>query len=674
MARPDMVGFFWDDTPPPKVIKEVVKRTPPEPVWLRPDYLPGLDEALAFNVPVMSRNDLSRAFATGQHLLLDVESYPNYFLAGFMSFKTGAVVQMECNDEQSLTEHDAALLRWLLESFTTVGFNSNSYDMPIQDLAIAGMTAAKLFEATQSIIVDGMRGGDLCRAHKAKRSQANHIDLIEVAPLSASLKIYGGRLHVPKMQDLPFAVGATLSDAQKSITRWYNVNDLTNTAFLYKELLPQIELRQKLGLQYGADLRSKSDAQIAETVIAEQVGKLNGSKPKRPDIAPGTCYRYQPPSFLNYKSELMQWTLNRVCEALFVVSEDGTIGMPEQLKSLAINIGGGVYRMGIGGLHSSEQKAIHKANSNTLLIDRDVASYYPAIILNTGMFPEQMGRNFLTVYRQIVEQRLAAKSRGDKVVADSLKITINGTFGKLGSPYSTLNAPNLLIQVTVTGQLALLMLIERLELAGIQVVSANTDGIVIKCPVELQTTMDSIVKQWEADTGFDTEATNYSALYCRDVNNYIAVKLDGTVKTKGIFSNPWADPKQSIFKLHKNPQNQICVEAVIEHLVRGIPVATTVHACDDVRKFVCVRTVKGGAVKDGVYLGKAIRWYYAEGEAGEIVYASSGNKVPRSDGAKPLMTLPETCPADVDRNWYIREAESMLEDLGLIGSSETVAS
>jgi DNA polymerase elongation subunit (family B) len=181
----------------------------------------------------------------------------------------------------------------------------------------------------------------------------------------------------------------------------------------------------------------------------------------------------------------MQWTLATVCSALFVVGEDGTIGMPEQLKELGIAIGDSVYRMGIGGLHSSEQKAIHYATDDTILVDRDVASYYPAIILNTGMYPEQMGPNFLTVYRDIVRQRLDAKKRGDKVAADSLKITINGTFGKLGSPWSTLYAPNLLIQVTVTGQLALLMLIERLELRGIPVVSANTDGLVIKCPKRL---------------------------------------------------------------------------------------------------------------------------------------------------------------------------------------------
>ena len=65
---------------------------------------------------------------------------------------------------------------------------------------------------------------------------------------------------------------------------------------------------------------------------------------------------------------------------------------------------------------------------------------------------------------------------------NALKVTVNGSFGKFGSPYSVLYSPDLLVQVTVTGQLSLLMLIQWMESQGISVVSANTDGVVVKCP------------------------------------------------------------------------------------------------------------------------------------------------------------------------------------------------
>ncbi|MDE5458240.1 hypothetical protein GWE18_36630 [Bradyrhizobium sp. CSA112] len=69
-------------------------------------------------------------------------------------------------------------------------------------------------------------------------------------------------------------------------------------------------------------------------------------------------------------------------------------------------------------------------------------------------------------------------------------------------------------------------------------------------------------------------------------------------------------------------------------------------------------------MKDGKYLGKVIRWYYSTDASGSINYKLNGNKVARSDGAKPLMELPDALPNDVDYDWYIREAESILIDIG----------
>lgn len=670
MARADMCGFFWDDTPPPKPPKaEKPKRTPPERTWERPDYLPGLQDALAFRVPQFEDWELAIAAAKGERMVFDIECYANYFLIAFTSLSSGKVIYFERTANHDFNRDK---LWWMIHAFCLVSFNGINYDLPILALALAGKSNAQLKHATNEIIVNGTRPSDVLRTFKVKKLNLNHIDLIEVAPLRASLKIYGGRLHAPRMQDLPFHPETTLSPEQIAIVRWYCVNDLTNTAILHESLKEQIELRDSMGKEYKMDLRSKSDAQIAEAVIAEEVERLNGARAQRPVIEPGTRYKYKIPHFIRYQTPLMNWALDVVRNANFIVSEDGNVGMPAELKELKLQIANGVYRMGIGGLHSSEQCAAHYADANTLLIDRDVTSYYPYIILNQGLYPQHLGPNFLRVYRALVERRIAAKHAGNKVIADSLKITINGSFGKLGSRYSVLYAPDLLIQVTVTGQLSLLMLIERLELAGITVVSANTDGIVIKCPTARQGECDAIVKQWEQETGFETEDTQYLAVFSRDVNNYIAVKKKFDKATKQWLYQPdgcktkgaYASPEKSSDRLHKNPTNEVCVDAVLALLTKGTPIMTTVRSCTDIRKFVSVRTVSGGAVKDGVFLGKSIRWYYAAGEEGEIVYAKNGNKVPRSEGARPLMDIPATFPQDVDYERYEQEAERMLYDIG----------
>jgi hypothetical protein len=302
-----------------------------------------------------------------------------------------------------------------------------------------------------------------------------------------------------------------------------------------------------------------------------------------------------------------------------------------------------------------------ESSQRYFIVEFDVSSFYPAIILNNNLYPQHLGEAFIKVYRQIVNKRLRAKLDNDKVVSDGLKITINGTFGKLGNVYSRMYSPDLLMQVTLTGQLALLMLIESIELANIPVISANTDGVLIKCPVERYEDLKTIVFLWEDKTGFNTEEGRYKAIYSRDVNNYLWLKHDGSIKTKGVYSDKGSALNSP---LSKNPECQIISDAVQALLAHNVPLRETIYNCTDIRKFVAVRTVKGGAEKNGVYLGKAIRWYYAEGETGTINYVVSGNNVPKSEGAKPLMTLPPMLPVDLDFGYYLREAQEALFDIG----------
>lgn len=652
--------------------KSAEKRVPPEPVWLNDDYLPNLLEARNYKYNIFTDEELINAsmqyMLTGQRYELeyDIECYYNYFLIAFYCRKTGKVIYFEKTDE---TELEAGKLRWVLENFKVVGFNSNNYDIFIASMAINGCSTLTMKLATNQIIAEGARGYNILRSYKTKKINCDHIDLIEVAPLFASLKIYGGRMHSKRMQDLPFHESKKLNADQITITRWYCINDLTTTSELKETLKKELALREQMSLEYGIDLRSKSDAQIAEAVITHELEAATGSKYYPPTILPGTVYYYHKPSYMSFKTPLMNSVLDLVLSSQFVVSEYGNIGLPPALADLKINIANSTYKLGIGGLHSTEKSVAHHSGKRYILVDRDVTSYYPFIILNQGLYPQHIGPRFLDIYRQIVMRRLAAKESGDKSTANSLKIVINGSFGKFGSMYSALYAPDLLIQTTISGQLSLLMLIEELELNDIEVVSANTDGLVIKCDREKEALMDQIVVNWEKVTQFQTEATPYESLGSQNVNNYIGVKAKGSykegeerVKVKGVFAKPG---------LSKNPTNEICIDAIEALLCDGIPIEKTIRECKDIRLFVNVRTVKGGAVKvwgqsgsEIEYLGKAIRWYYSTKVTGEIVYATSGNKVPKSDGARPCLLLPDTFPDDVDYDWYIAEAEKMLRLAG----------
>ena len=347
--------------------------------------------------------------------------------------------------------------------------------------------------------------------------------------------------------------------------------------------------------------------------------------------------------------------------------------MPTKIKKAKINIGNSTYNMGIGGLHSTEKSQCFASDETTVLIDRDVASYYPQIILNQKLFPDHIGKEFLQVYKSIVDRRLEAKRMPGKIakgIADSLKITINGAFGKLGSEYSCLYAPRLLLQVTLTGQLSLLLLIEMIESGGISVISANTDGIVMKCPVDLQGELQKIILKWENTTQFTTDETRYRAIYSRDVNNYIAIGEDGTFKAKGSYVCDLSMKNKDRESLMKNPEFTICNEAVMLFLRDGVSIENTIRNCKNISKFVAVRRVTGGAIKNGKYLGKVVRWYMQQGEFGIIEYLKNGNKVPNSEGGFPVMNY-DGLPSDINYQWYHERCLGILKDLGYGRKIET---
>jgi hypothetical protein len=583
---------------------------------------------------------------------MDVECLWNYFLIKFRDLATGVTTAFEQFDGHLL---DIAGVADMLRRYRIVTFNGQKYDMPMVAFALTGATCDSLKQASDLIIRLNLQPWQFEDQVGVKiPTWIDHVDIFEVCPApKASLKIYGGRIHSQKMQDLPFDPDARLDVFGRIVTREYCGNDLKVTEDLYRELRPQLELRDRLSRMYGIDLRSKSDAQIAEAVIKVKLGY----KPARPVVQPGTTFHYRAPDFIAFHTPQMRAVLDMLARSPFTIAASGAPEMTKELANTRIVMGPSTYQMGMGGLHSNESGAAHVTNGAHVLSDHDVASYYPAIILRLGMSPPQIGEAFQAIYRGIVDQRLAAKRAGDKATADGLKITVNGTFGKLGSKWSFLYAPDLLIQTTITGQLALLMLIEALDLCGIPVVSANTDGVVVKCPRGLEWLRDECIRGWEAATGFETEATHYAALYSRDVNNYIAIKPDGTAKTKGAYAAA---------SLQKNPTSLVCVDAVTAFLTRGVAVEETIRECRDVRRFVTIRQVKGGGEYRGEYLGRAVRWYYARGAEGHISYVSNGNKVARSDGARPIMELPDTLPDDVDRDWYIAEARGMLADVGYL--------
>lgn len=594
-------------------------------------------------------------------VVFDIECYRNYFCVAFRNIDNDKSVVLELYKGHPL---DTQRILKIIRNHTLISFNGINYDVPMLSLSLKqGVTNDDLKRVSDAIIVHGKKPWDIERDYQTpKLTWLDHIDLIEVAPGQASLKIYGGRLHSKRMQDLPIEPNDLISPEDRLILSSYCLNDLQTTIDLYNDLKGELALRYAMTDDYGVDVRSKSDAQIAEAILVKEIEQLRGEKIYRPEYENSYKFSYDPPSFIKFKTPNMVEFFNKVKNAKYGFSEKDKVTIPTELKGSKIKLGNSVYTFGNGGLHSNEKSKSHVSDHKFKLWDWDVASYYPSIVLECKLSPEQLGDHFFSVYSGFKAKRLIAKANKNKVMDSGLKIFLNSSFGKLGSKWSRLYAPKLMIQVTVTGQLALLMLIEELELNGIPVVSGNTDGIVIKCPVKREDDMKSIIAKWEKTTKFVMESANYRAIYARDVNDYIAIKDDGSVKQKGAYAFVGSKGKE----IEKNPANYICIDAVINYLTKGIPVDETIEWNWDIRRFITIRQVNGGGMKDGVFLGKAVRWYYAKGEQGYIEYKTNGKKVGNSDGAKPLMVLPDLFPNDIDYEKYNKEAIDMLYDLGAL--------
>lgn len=617
--------------------------------------------------------------------ICDSECYRNYWLCKFL-LPDGTMRSFPMFPGNSL---DIIGMTMMLRLYTIVTFNGQNYDCPMIALALSGADNQTLKDANDVIITRGMKPWDFYRAYNVRMPEyADHIDVMELLPgVRISLKTYMGIAHCKTIQDLPIDPSQDISPIERVQLDTYCGNDLRGTKRMYdiaveKEWLP---LREHISDEIGIDVRSKSDAQISEAITRAKLG----FRPEPIQRPSGYQFTYKVPAFIRFQTQQLQDVLKIVESSPFTVlhadeetdelDEDGKkiksgIRMHKDVKAIRIRMGSSVYKFGAGGLHSQESGVWYETDEQYEHVDSDVGSFYPKIIINQKLYPEQCGPNELVIYTTEFIDRMAAKHAGNKRRASSKKIVLNGKFGKLGSKYSMFYAPELLIQVTISGQLMLLMLIEALEVCGISVVSANTDGIVTRCPRHLTGLRGQVMDWWQKAVDADLEHVTYRGIYFRDVNNYFAITDKGEVKRKGIFVHAEVGSGSSSSKA---PHREICADAVIAYIKDGVPLDETIYRCRDIRKFVTVRVVKGGAIRrlyegteyesfeqdqPGSYeiLGKVVRWAYRRNYTGAIHYRTNGNQVADSIGAWPLMTLPDVMPEWIDYKYYVDHARKLL--------------
>lgn len=396
----------------------------------------------------------------------------------------------------------------------------------------------------------------------------------------------------------------------------YNINDIESTSALLDRCKKDIDLRLAIEDEYGVKVLSKDGVNIGMKILTHKYLEKTGLTwwdikdlrspqayiPLKDVILP----------FIKYDSPILKSVLD---EMKTQVVSPGRKGYEKNFV-----FGGLRYTVGVGGIHSKNDPEIIIPAEDEMLIDIDVASLYPSMLIEYGFYPKHLGPEFLEVYSQIRSERIEAKHNGDKIKDSTLKLALNGLSGNLQNEHNFCYSPFAVMQIRINGQLLLLMLAEKLVELGCRIVQANTDGLFVLLKKSVYDKVNIVCREWEQLTKLTLEEDRFEAMYQYAINDYIAVK-EGYAKKKHEFRDFTAvmDPKtgdhikygatnakgetyrnmDEIRKdyiktkgmfitevlLGKGLSPKIIPEAIIKYFVDGIPVEDTVKGCTDIKKF-----------------------------------------------------------------------------------------
>lgn len=461
----------------------------------------------------------------------------------------------------------------------------------------------------------------------------------------------------------------------------YNINDIESTSELLNRCKKDVDLRIAIEDEYGVRVLSKDGVNIGMKILTQKYLEKTGLTWQ--DIkdlrSPMSVIPLKDVIllFIKYDSPILQRVLEDMKNQIVSPGRKGY-----ENKFVFNNLR---YSVGVGGIHSVNSPEIIIPRDDEMLIDIDVASLYPSMLIEYEFYPRHLGKEFLEVYKQIKDERIEAKHNGDKVKNETLKLALNGLSGNLQNEHNFCYSPFAVMQIRINGQLLLLMLAEKLTQIGCRIVQANTDGLFVLLKKDAYSKVNSICREWEQLTKLTLEEDRFKAMYQYAINDYFAITEDNKVKEKGMFI--------TAVKLGKGLTPKIIPKAVISFFKDGIPVEDTIKNCTDIRDFLMSektgkqwhveymneeqqRTNRFYASTNGGYLWKWKDTGHKEGEiitytesyVGERKYKASARQYQNMLTASGVTLLNKFDDKPIEERkinyrYYIMEAYKIIRDL-----------
>lgn len=421
----------------------------------------------------------------------------------------------------------------------------------------------------------------------------------------------------------------------------YNINDVNSTEELLNRCKKDVDLRIAIEDEYKVRVLSKDGVNIGMKILTQKYLEKTGQtwqdiKDLRSPMSVIPLKDVILP-FIKYDSSILQKVLSDMKQQIV---SPGRKGYENKFVFEGLR-----YSVGVGGIHSVNDPEIIIPREDEMLIDIDVASLYPSMLIEYEFYPKHLGKEFLEVYRQIKNERIEAKHKGDKVKNETLKLALNGLSGNLQNEHNFCYSPFAAMQIRINGQLLLLMLAEKLTQIGCRIVQANTDGLFVLLKKSVYDQVNKICKDWEQLTRLTLEEDRFKAMYQYAINDYFAITEDNKVKEKGMFI--------TTVKLGKGLTPKIIPKAVINFFKDGVPVEDTIKGCKDIRDFLMSektgkqwhveymnkeqqRTNRFYASTDGGYL-----WKWKGGDIEEDNYVWDNNIQSYKEQGKRIVNTPK---------------------------------
>ena len=542
------------------------------------------------------------------------------------------------------------------------GFNNNNYDKIMFDIFMynVDITNNVLKEINDILILgEGSTYNKLTTiknmgllGNKYYNDRNDQLDLIEMNPLGGSrlgggLKTYAHYKRMDNIEECPIPFTSIIEKKDIESILHYNLSDVNLTEIMYWDVKPLIDSLDELSREYNIpSLLSMSSGKIVDTFFKNIIPNLNkiGSDLKV-DIKQPIDFKIKDEIVLDHLNKL-----NSILPPTYKLSDQESYNITKDIDeiteaSFTRNIKNGKVKFGMGGIHSEIPSMEIFSDDDIVILDIDVTSMYPYIILNNKIAPyyfnEDQKNKFFDIYEELISKRNTLKKKGSPL-EQSYKLILNTLTGKFKERYSVLYDPSCHIKIIIYAQYFMYSVVESITNLVDKFIQINTDGLTISINRnnvdKLKSILNSYPLSWKIE--------ELRSFFMKDCNNYISISNDGDVKTKG-----------SAFNLKTLSTPYIIKKSLIDFFKSGIDIEKTILGSNHIFDYCFYSKPRGIiTIDDKPYNGKTLRFFKTNNGS---VIKSNNKQISNGTNTKLVNKISNDDIYDINYDYYINEAYNL---------------